>query len=54
MPSLFDKASKELTIVVPAYNEELRLSLMLDETFRSACLLDAAGRQLRGPAAVPR
>nr|CAG4644225.1 EOG090X0BIY [Lepidurus arcticus] len=30
-PSLFDHASVELSVVVPAYNEETRLPIMLDE-----------------------
>nr|CAG4652091.1 EOG090X0BIY [Triops cancriformis] len=33
-PSLFDRASLELSVVVPAYNEEIRLPVMLEE-----CLL---------------
>ncbi|RMZ52939.1 hypothetical protein APUTEX25_001058, partial [Auxenochlorella protothecoides] len=32
-PSLFDEATKALSIVIPAYNEEFRLGSTLDETF---------------------
>jgi dolichyl-phosphate beta-glucosyltransferase len=31
-PSLFDEPSRELSLVVPAYNEEVRLPVMMDET----------------------
>ena len=31
-PSLFDEASVTLTLIVPAYNEEVRLPIMMDET----------------------
>ena len=31
-PSLFDEASVALTLAVPAYNEEVRLPIMMDET----------------------
>ena len=33
-PSLFDQPSRYITLVVPAYNEELRLPSMMDETLR--------------------
>lgn len=31
-PSIFDPASKTLSVVIPAYNEEDRLATTLDET----------------------
>lgn len=33
-PSIFSEASKTLTIVIPAYNEQSRLPSTLDETMR--------------------
>ena len=36
VPSIFSEATKSLTIVIPAYNEERRLPSTLDETFRCA------------------
>lgn len=33
-PSLYAEASKALSIIVPAYNEQLRLPSTLDETLR--------------------
>uniref|UniRef100_A0A3Q2CSB5 dolichyl-phosphate beta-glucosyltransferase n=1 Tax=Cyprinodon variegatus TaxID=28743 RepID=A0A3Q2CSB5_CYPVA len=33
-PSLHDPFSRELTVVVPAYNEELRMPVMLDEAMQ--------------------
>ncbi len=42
VPSIFSEATKSLTIVIPAYNEEARLPSTLDETLRcnpdSQCL----------------
>ena len=35
-PSLYAEASKTLSIVVPAYNEEKRLPSTLEETLRHA------------------
>jgi dolichyl-phosphate beta-glucosyltransferase len=32
LPSLFDGATIQLSVVVPAYNEEKRLGIMLEET----------------------
>lgn len=32
VPSLYSDATKSLTIVIPAYNEAQRITLMLDET----------------------
>lgn len=34
VPSIFSEATKSLTIVIPAYNEEARLPATLDETLR--------------------
>ncbi|KAK9902701.1 hypothetical protein WJX75_003242 [Coccomyxa subellipsoidea] len=34
VPSVFSEATKSLTIVIPAYNEDARLPSTLDETFR--------------------
>ncbi|CAL5226048.1 g8860 [Coccomyxa viridis] len=34
IPSIFSEATKSLTIVIPAYNEERRLPSTLEETFR--------------------
>ncbi|BDA51359.1 Dolichyl-phosphate beta-glucosyltransferase [Coccomyxa sp. Obi] len=34
VPSIFSEATKSLTIVIPAYNEEARLPTTLDETLR--------------------
>lgn len=31
-PSIHDAASIDISLVVPAYNEELRLGVMMDET----------------------
>ena len=36
IPSIFSEATKSLTIVIPAYNEERRLPSTLEETFRCA------------------
>ena len=36
VPSVFDEASKALSVIVPAYNEEFRLPGTLEETLRSA------------------
>jgi len=33
-PSVFDPASKYLSLIVPAYNEQDRIRSTLDETFR--------------------
>lgn len=34
VPSIFSEATKSLTIVIPAFNEEARLPSTLDETLR--------------------
>ena len=42
--SLYDPASKYLTLVVPAYNEEKRMGVMLDEMLG---VLDTLEKQRR-------
>lgn len=33
-PSVFEEASKALSVIIPAYNEEFRLPSTLEETLR--------------------
>jgi cellulose synthase/poly-beta-1,6-N-acetylglucosamine synthase-like glycosyltransferase len=39
MPSIYSPPTKSLSVIVPAYNEEARLSQTLDEALRCAHLV---------------
>lgn len=47
-PSVFSEATKSLSIVVPAFNEEARLPATLDETLQCALLRALTQRAVSG------
>jgi hypothetical protein len=44
-PSVFEPASKYLSLVMPAYNEQDRIRSTLDETFRCSQLFEFEASQ---------